>query len=158
MPLSEAEKRERKIARTVKRYKCLRIGKCIADTARKFQEMTRVEGADENRMITCVSCGERFQLGKGVDAGHWLSRSKASTIFDEMNCHPQCALKCNRYDDRGEAKVRYNTFMIETYGQEAVDALILKSNQPKSFTREELAELRYGFMERIAVAKKKFIV
>jgi len=153
--MNESEKRQRKIDRTIERYKALRIGKCIADTAKQFQLMIRLEAADEFGRVTCCSCGGSFELGKNVDAGHFLGRQNNATIFDERNVAPQCH-QCNRFDTSGQARVNYNAYMLEKYGDQVVAELILKSNQSKQFTREELAEMRQGYMDRIREAKKKF--
>lgn len=152
--LTPEQVRANKIDRTVQRYKCLRIGKCVKDTAAKFQEMIRVESLGPDGKAMCVSCKRRFPLGNGLDAGHWIGRSKTATIFDERNCHPQCS-QCNQFDSDGTAKVRYNVFMLNTYGQKVMDELVRLGNETKQFTREELAELRQGFMDRIAAAKER---
>ena len=154
MPLTAEQKRQNKINRTVQRYKCLQIGKCVKDTAKQFQKMIRVEARESDGMVTCCSCNKRLELGMDVDAGHWIGRSKRAVIFDERNCHPQC-VNCNQFDNDGTAKVKYNVFMIDRYGQNVVDELVRLGNTDKSYTREELAELREDFMDRIKAAERR---
>ena len=147
MPLTDEQKRERKVQRTVDRFRTLTIGKCVNETARLFQRLVRLRAVERDGKLTCCSCGKRDFPGKHFDAGHWIGRSSKATIFSPMNCHPQCHA-CNRFG-AGPVKANYDEFMRRVWGQEVMDELIRLSNTPKQWTRDELAELYVGYLEEL---------
>ena len=170
--LTDEQRRQNRIDRKARDYKALRLYKCVKDTAVKYQEMIRVEAAvklmrqdRQGRCLAqCVSCRKLKPYKTSppqMDAGHWIGRKAWATIFHEgtedvpaSNCHAECK-RCNRFDDDGSAKVNYSTFMREVYGQDAMDKLIRLGKTDRTFTREELAELRVGFMDRIKAAERR---
>lgn len=79
---------------------------------------------------TCFTCGKL-----GNEAGHF---KHGRLDFDEMNLNCQCT-HCNRWlhGNLGEYAIR----LIKKYGQKKVDDLVLRSNQVKKYTREELEEI-----------------
>ena len=104
----------------------------------------------------CVTCGaahpwqKQKQFGTaGVDTGHFVSSRCNSIVFEENNAHPQCVY-CNRF--LGGNQEAYSTWMLHTYGQEAIDRLQQLRNQSRQFTREELVEMRIGFRDRMKAA------
>jgi len=144
---SAEEIRRNRIAAIEQRYRCLRLPKCVRQTALVFQKLVRLRALEQDGKLTCVSCGKRDFPGKGFDSGHWIGRSAASVIFDSRNVHPQC-VSCNQYG-AGPVKANYDAWMRENIGQEAMDELIRLSKQTKEWTREELAELRQTFLDEI---------
>lgn len=149
MTLTDAEKRARKIERTLERFKALRIHKCVNQVAALFQRLVRLRAIGPDGKLTCCSCGKRDFPGKHFDAGHWIGRSKAATIFDARNCHPQC-VECNRFGV-GAVRAGYDEFMRKRYGQEVMDELVRLSNTTKQWTREELANLYVMFREELTL-------
>lgn len=149
MPMTDAEKRAWKVQRVVERFKTLRIHKCINQTATLFQRLVRLRAIEQDGKLTCCSCGKRDYPGNSFDAGHWIGRSKAATIFDPRNCHPQC-VACNRFGV-GAVAAGYDTFMRTKYGQEVMDELVRLSNTTKQWTREELAKMYVQFREELTL-------
>ena len=145
--LTPEEKRQRKVERVHERFKELRLAKCVNQTAEKFQKLVRRSAIEADGKLTCCSCGKRDYPGNHFDAGHWIGRASKMTIFDARNCHPQCH-SCNRYPG-GLVSVGYDKYMRERYGQQVMDELIRLGNQPKQWTREELAELYVGYLEEL---------
>ena len=145
--LTPEEKRERKVHRTLERFKALRIHKCINQVAAQFQKLVRLSAIESDGKLTCCSCGKRDYPGTHFDAGHWIGRSSKNTIFDKRNCHPQC-VRCNRFGV-GAVKQGYEDFMRKRYGQEVMDELVRLGSIPKNWKREELAELYVRFREEI---------
>ena len=143
--LTDEEKRARKVQRTLDRFKTLRIGKCINETARLFQKVVRTKAVEPDGKLTCCSCGKRDYAGKHFDAGHWIGRTSKATVFHPFNCHAQC-VGCNRFG-AGPVKANYDEFMRRTYGQETMDELVRLSNTSKQWTRWELAELYVSFLD-----------
>ena len=70
---------------------------------------------------TCVTCGKEA-TGSGMHAGHFITGSTCSPTlyFDERNVHAQC-FHCNI--NLSGNWVRYEEFMIDTYGKEDVEEM-----------------------------------
>lgn len=87
-----------------------------------------------NGIVTCVTCGKVDDY-KRMQCGHYVSRGKFGTRWDEQNCHVQC-VGCNVMKNGNYTE--YARFMIRTYGVDILDKLAYKSvNYPK-FTTGEL--------------------
>ena len=63
--------------------------KLIARLDKVFSQWVRSKDADHRGFVQCFTCGQ-FKHWKTVDAGHFQSRAKFSTRWDEMNVKPQC--------------------------------------------------------------------
>lgn len=59
--------------------------------------------------------------------------------YEEMNINPQCR-NCN-YKYRKNIPAIYGVKMVQKYGQEAVNDLILRANTHPGYTRLELLEI-----------------
>ena len=82
----------------------------------------------------CVTCGSKTQL----QCGHLITRSKKSIFFDPENCNVQCA-KCNiKHEYNPEI---YTAWFINRFGLSRYNDLILRGNQTKKWTDEELREI-----------------
>lgn len=147
MALTDEEKRARKVERTLERFRTLRIGTCVQETARLFQRLVRLKAIEPDGKLTCCSCGKRDYPGRHMDSGHWIGRTSKAVIFDNRNCHPQC-VSCNQFG-RGPVKAGYDEFMRRTYGRDVMDELIRLGNTPKQWTRDELAEMYVSYREEI---------
>lgn len=130
---------------------------CIKKTAQTFQRMIRLESADENGIIHCVTC-DNWQAAidttyKGsMHAGHFVGSRCNSILFDERNVHPQCG-RCNTYLHGNQEQ--YTSFMLERYGQDVIDDLNELRSSTRQFTKEELVDMRIAYMDRIKVAEKR---
>ena len=67
-----------------------------------------------------------------MDAGHWIDRGsggQSGVYYDERNINLQCK-SCNagfyRGKNRPDVKSAYNEFMLNKYGQEVMDELIVR--------------------------------
>jgi hypothetical protein len=69
--------------------------KLVATLDRWFSKFIRLRDSDQNGYCRCITCG-RFASWKNMDAGHFISREKMATRYDEMNVHAQCQ-QCNRF-------------------------------------------------------------
>lgn len=54
-----------------------------------FSRYIRLRAADRNGNVVCYTC-DRVYFWKKIQNGHFITRSKVSTRFDEDNCRPQC--------------------------------------------------------------------
>lgn len=96
---------------------------------------------------TCFTCDKREQ-GANMHAGHFISRSHNSTLFDEMNVHAQCA-SCNMF--RNGQPHLYAEKLIQIHGQEKFMQLVARGKEIKQFTKQELREIydRYKSLIKI---------
>ena len=88
---------------------------------------------------TCYTCGSRIK-GAGMHAGHFISRTKLSTFFDEMNVHAQC-YPCNIFKKGNAGEYSYR--LVEQYGPAEFYRLLERgrSLKPMGFTRQELENI-----------------
>lgn len=96
---------------------------------------------------TCFTCG-KIERGAKMHAGHFISRSHNSTLFDEMNVHAQCA-GCNMF--RNGQPHLYAEKLVNTYGQKEFMSLIARGREIKQFTRPELISLHIQYRAKLRV-------
>lgn len=87
---------------------------------------------------TCYTCGKRMENSPAMHAGHFITRVRQSTMFDEMNVHAQCMM-CNMFRN-GESGI-YAIKLLNQYGKGEFEKLFKRSRQLKQFTRQELEEI-----------------
>jgi len=117
------------------------ISHWLNETQKVFNEFIRLRDVDEG----CISCGTRRSVQ--FCAGHFRTRGAAGHLrFDEGNVHKQCNKNCNLSLSGNIAN--YRPRLIKKIGLEAVEALE-NDNKPKSWTREELSDLRKHYRQLI---------
>lgn len=102
-----------------------------------FSTYIRKKYADKYGIVSCVVCKRRFHW-KDVDAGHFIPRRFMMTRWDEVNVHPECR-DDNRYNS--EHLIPYESFMVLTYGAEAVEELRHKSRKIAKFSHSEIQDI-----------------
>lgn len=109
------------------------IVKKLDDT---FSLYIRQKTADEFGMVQCVTSGE-IGHWKTMHAGHFYTRGRYPTRWDETNVHVQ-SVRSNIFL-KGDY-INYTRYMIDRYGREYVDELEIKSLSGTKFTNAELLE------------------
>ena len=105
-----------------------------------FSEYIRMRYADANGIVRCVTCGKPDHW-KFMDCGHFIPRGNHSVRWDEINCAPQCKI-CNQLE--GGRTEKFQDYLIEQYGAEAVEMLIGRGHSPlKLFDWEIQAMIEY---------------
>lgn len=128
-------------------------GACKLATSLKFQEMIRIESADEFGVCTCVTCGKKDLWNSGaIHAGHFVAGRNNVTLFCEDNCNPQCA-KCNTY--QGGKLAEYTLYLADKLGRARVDRLLLMRFETKHISKQEFARMRVHYMDRIKKRKSE---
>lgn len=95
---------------------------------RIFSEYIRRKYSDLDGNVVCITCGKRAHWST-MQASHFLDGRNNGILFVEANCHPAC-MPCNIWKHGN--KEEYYPFMLETYGQETINALKrLKKNPQK---------------------------
>jgi len=69
--------------------------KAKAKAWKVFSRFIRMRDSDEMGRVKCVTC-KRVAHWSTMDAGHFLTRAKECTLFDERNVHAQCK-GCNQF-------------------------------------------------------------
>jgi len=98
----------------------------------------RLRDADENGDVTCCSCGKSV-FWKEADAGHFVPRQNKATRYHEKNVFGQCR-SCNRFFNGNPAG--YSRFLVQRFGFEILDTLILAGHQVKKWTQFEIDNQR----------------
>ena len=88
-------------------------------------------------MCRCATCGI-YKPIKQMQAGHFMSRSKYSTRWDEENVHAQCQ-GCNMWKQGRQYEM--SIYIDQKYGAGKADELLSKSNRTAKFSDSELIEL-----------------
>jgi len=131
------------------------IGKLTDEAATLLQRLRRMEEADDNGYVKCVTCGCVRHYKDKMQGGHFRPRGKAATKLRKENVHPQCD-SCNGFGMKFHGKeAEYTLYMIDRYGKELVDELIEESNNPKKWYRPELEDLIDQFKEEIKEQEKR---
>ena len=106
-----------------------------------LQRIVRAKAAVQHgEYIPCCCCGETGHWLYDMDGGHFFSRSQIPLL--EENIHPQlkgCNLRMSKGDTRKYEG--YRRFMVDTYGEEFIEELLIMSKKPIKYTRVELEDL-----------------
>lgn len=166
-----ARARQRKIDRARQYTTGTYIRKFVAPL---FQKMVRAEfGATpdcavgaivegELRLVSrvlgecvCVTCGliKSWDSGiKGMHTGHFLASRRNAILFEEDNVAPQCS-SCNYF--RSGAPQEFRQWMVEVRGIETVERLERLKTETRTFTRDELVDMRIEFSARLKAAEER---
>ena len=74
----------------------------------------------ENGLVQCFTCGCVKPYNRGMQNGHFQSRSFLATRFDEENCQPQC-VACNMFRQGEQYKFALN--LDAKYGEGKAEEL-----------------------------------
>ena len=107
--------------------------------------MKAAKSEDMNGYITCVTCKKKDHWKK-MEGGHFISRRHTATKILEEVIHPQCSY-CNHFLKGNYAP--YALYMVDMYGREFVDNLLIMKDTPRKFYRDEIAEIIKDFKSRL---------
>ena len=136
-PLRKTSLRARRAQTTPKKKKKKSVSALKRAAWTQFSIWVRTRGADSNGMNTCCTCGDRLHW-KELQSGHFIAGRNNSVLLCERGVWPQCKI-CNIY--KHGATILYYKFMLEKFGQEVIDELILISNQTRKWKAGELQEI-----------------
>lgn len=111
-----------------------------------FHEYIRRRDADnDSGYCQCISCDKPIHFTES-DAGHFISRGKLSTRWDERNVKAQCR-KCNRfeYGRQFEYSLKIGTELAEQLLQESRAVFKLMEHEYQEIFetyRDKLKELK----------------
>ena len=108
----------------------------VAD--REYSRMIRIVASDPHTgMSSCITCNERMHWSR-LDCGHFITRAKQATRYEPMNTWPQCQT-CNRHHNG--RRDRFEAFLNGMLGEEMVQELKRRSQDPMHYTTEDLQEM-----------------
>ena len=135
----------------------------IKATDYDLSKAIRIEASDSRGVCQCVTCPTKLQWNGGMQAGHFLPKSH-SIRYVEWAIKCQCSV-CNCTGNSHSAaysrhKIEevaqaYQRYMLNLYGQQAIDALRRLKSDSKTWTPEELRVMRVGYKARFKAAKEK---
>lgn len=140
--------KDAKAAKNKPKRKIKTIAKVVDDAAVLLQKLVRIKAADSDGYCVCVTCGSSKHW-KEMQGGHFISRRYTATKIMEENISPQCQ-GCNgpRAKD-GIVTIEYTNYMVDFYGREFVDELLVLKNVTRKYTRDEIAVISADFKEQI---------
>lgn len=115
-----------------------------------FSEYIRLRDS-MNGYFRCISCGQ-IKPYEQADCGHYYSRTRMSTRFDEDNCHAECR-SCNRF--KADHLIGYQKNLISKIGQTKFDLLAFKANQVKKWSDFELKALIDCYQDKVKQLKRR---
>jgi hypothetical protein len=116
-----------------------------ASAWRYCSQYIRRKAADGSGMVKCVTCGD-FHHWKEMDAGHFISKARGSSIyFVEENIHPQC-VRCNRFLEGN--KHLFTLYMLDMYGREKIEELEQLARRTESWRLSDYEEIEDYYRER----------
>lgn len=121
----------------------------IKDLDKIFSQYIRLDKTDQYGYGHCVTCGSRG-FWKELQNGHYISRGKYPTRWDEDNCHLQ-DYKCNVVLSGNY--IEYTLFMIDRYGRKFVDELKIKSINGEKISTPELREKIEYYKNKVNMLK-----
>ena len=111
-----------------------------------FSKYIRYSAVEEDGLVTCVTCGDRIPP-KDIQNGHFISRGKYPTRWEEDNCHPQCVrdniFLNGRYID-------YTLFMVREYGLHRINELKEQSISGKKISTAEIKDMIELYKDKLA--------
>ncbi len=106
----------------------------VKELDRVFSIYIRKRHADFAGYAICVTCGVS-KPWQEQQCGHYESRGKYGTRWDEKNCNVQC-YRCN-VALKGNYPA-YSRYLVRKFGASILDELELKASQSPKYTLGEL--------------------
>ncbi len=124
------------------------LAKLSDECATLLQRLVRLEDADDQGYVKCVTCDKVLHFSE-AQGGHFIGRSRSATKLDIRNINSQCA-GCNCFGMKQTHYIlKYRTYMVDRYGQEAVDELEGLAWKTHKHDRAELEQMKIDLAERI---------
>jgi len=128
------------------------ISKLKKELDKYFSLFIRLRDADDLGMVQCFTCGSVKPYNKGMQCGHFQSRSFLATRFDKTNCQPQC-VACNMFKQGEQYKFALN--LDTKYGEGKAEELEIIARQIHKFTRDEYYYSISYYKEAVNKLKKE---
>ena len=125
--------------------------KVVATLDGWFSQWVRSKDADHAGRVACFTCGI-VKPWKELDAGHFQTRVKYSTRWDEMNVKPQCK-GCNM--SNGGHQYLFGLYLDQLYGTGAAEEVVRRSNELRKFSTVELREMAALYQQKVIELRQR---
>ena len=115
-----------------------------------FSRYIRLRDADENGYCTCITCQKTLPWSD-VDAGHFVSRARLSTRYNEKNVNAQCR-HCNRFC--AGMQYEHGKAIDKKHGAGTADSLVALSSKLSKLTQTDYDALISLYRSKVALLKK----
>lgn len=116
-----------------------------------FSLFIRARDADDNGIITCISCG-KFVIWKNADAGHFIKRQYKATRFSEENVQAQCK-HCNWLLQGND--INFAEGLKKKYGPDIINKLEVAKNSTIHLGKFELKNIADYYRGKFNELKKE---
>lgn len=120
--------------------------KAMKEADKWFSEWIRLRDADEDGYVTCITSGRRIKW-RQADCGHWISRAKMATRYDERNCHAQGKM-ANRF--QGGHFLEHGLAIERIHGAGTRAILEAKAMRECKMTTADFQFIANTYKERVA--------
>ncbi len=110
-----------------------------------FSRFIRLRDTDRHGVGFCIDCGERVEWGE-LDNGHFISRDRLATRWDELNCAAQ-KTSCNRF--HSGRQFEFAKGLDNKYGQGTADLILAKSYQITKYSTIEMKEMIALYSQKV---------
>lgn len=111
----------------------------------QFSMFIRLRDSGPDGYGQCATCQRRMHWRDG-DAGHWITRAKEATLFDERQVSLQCK-GCNRF--QGGKPLEHEQHIIRKYGPSAPEDIKTKAVQRCKRTENDYLFIEKTYRERV---------
>jgi len=115
-----------------------------------FSKMIRARDEIDG-YFRCPTCGKIKPIDQ-ADAGHYITRARKVTMFDEKNVHAQCR-HCNRFQEGNHFIFRQ--WLVDKYGAAEVEAMELRANTTGGYSTVDLQLMAKEYRERTKAIKRR---
>jgi len=108
----------------------------VAKLDKAFSIFIRQRGATDGTNV-CFTCGTRKPIAE-LHAGHFMSRGKYATRWDERNVQPQC-VACNLYNNGQQFLFGQN--LDKRFGIGTAQDIYIRSQRIGGHTKDDLQSM-----------------
>ena len=116
----------------------------VKELDKVFSWYIRQKAANLDEFVECFTCG-RYYHWKKIQAGHFMSRARYSTRWDEENVRPQC-YGCNVMQQGRQFEFAKN---LDKESPGKADAMHVASLQTTKFADYELEEMIEHYKQKL---------
>lgn len=124
--------------------------KARAKADKQFSLFIRLRDSDENGIATCITSGRRAHWST-MDCGHYVSRAKMATRYDERNCNAQSKM-ANRF--QGGHFVEHGNAIDRKHGAGTAETLREKGLMRCTMTVSDLLAKAKFYADRVAAFRE----
>ena len=119
--------------------------KVVEQLDKVFSEYIRRRTADDRGFVRCYTCGVEKHW-KETHAGHFMSRGKYATRWNETNVQVQC-VSCNIF--KAGEQYKFGVRLDQEHGEGTAEEMMYLSNQSGKYTIHELRDMVKQYQQKL---------